>query len=72
MNGRCTKLGVYDMQLLLELALLYNLLREELLQALSKFAILKRSDILNCSCGRREPMQAFQFQPSPRDYIILS
>jgi hypothetical protein len=59
-----TKMRVHDNKLLriLSLTLPEHLIRQKFLQSFSYFAVLESSNVFDSSCGRRKPMQAFQFQ----------
>lgn len=57
-----TKLGIGDQQLLLALALVYDLIRKELLQALSELAFLDGSNFLHSGSSRSEAVEGLKLQ----------
>lgn len=65
-----TELGIHDREGLLPLALLNNLIGQELFQALAELALLQRGDVLYSGRGRREPVQALQLQSITRKDLV--
>ena len=65
-EGSHTKRGVEDRQLLLGLALVHNLLRQELLKRLAELLLLQCGDLLYRHCGGGEAVDGLQLEPEGR------